>query len=128
MRSENAPQEMFTSATNGFYDVTLATDKWRTYTTSSEDGLVNVQIAIQSNMQQALANSVIQKLLIPGIISLPFFAFFIWQSVNKCLLPLQGVARELGRRKTNDLSMIDEVKVPTEVRTLTSSVNALYFR
>jgi len=126
LRSENAPIYQMSSVTEGFENVVLSNDRWRVYSASMENELITVQVAMQENMQQALGNSLVKKILLPIAISLPFLAFFIWVSINKSMSPFKRIAHELSLRKVNDLSPIDQTKIPAEARPVTTSINNLF--
>jgi len=126
LRSENAPTYQMSSLTQGFENVVFSGDSWRVYSASVENELITVQVAMQTNMQQALGNSLVKKILIPIGVSLPFLAFLIWLSINKSMAPFKRIAHELSLRKVNDLSPIEQYKIPAEARPVTSSINHLF--
>ena len=126
MRSENAPTEFFTEKIEGFDDVVINDEDWRIFSTASEDGIIRVHVGMQTDLHNLISNSVVRKILIPFLISIPFFAYFIWRSVNSSLLPLEYMAKELRLRRANDLSPLDDYKIPTEVRPITKAINQLF--
>lgn len=126
MRSEEAPMQPMAKIDNGFQDSIIDDANWRIYSSASEDGLIRIFVGIQSDLQNTLANSVVRKIMIPFLISMPFFAFFVWRSVDTSMLPLQNMAKQLRRRKANDLSPLDDYKIPREVRPITAAINQLF--
>ncbi|MDX1811372.1 MAG: ATP-binding protein [Gammaproteobacteria bacterium] len=126
IRSDNAPITPMSENSNGFYDTQINEAPWRIYTIASEDNLIRAYVGMHTDLQNVLATSVVRKIMIPFLISLPFLAFFVWRIVNSNLAPLQTMARELATRKSNDLTPLDDYKIPFEVRPITAAINQLF--
>lgn len=128
MRSDTAPETHFTEMTSGFDDITVDQTQWRVYSASSEDNIIRVHVAMATELHDTLPNSIVNKIMIPFLISLPFFMFFVWRSVNTSMQPLKNMAREIRMRKANDLSPLDDYKLPHEVRPITTAINQLFLQ
>ena len=128
MRSDNAPLFPMAEQQNGFFNVTIEEANWRIYSTASDDDLIRVYVGIQSDLQNILANSVVEKIMLPFLISIPFFAYFVWRSVNTSMLPLQNMAKDLRTRKAHDLTPLEDFKIPREVRPITAAINQLFLQ
>lgn len=128
LRSDNAPETHFSIVKKGFDTVTLFGNQWRVYATSTDDDIINVQVAMQITVQDKIGKNIIERVILPLVFLMPILGFIVWHGAGKSLLPLKQVSIELNRRKTSFLSPIDEHKLPTEVHPVSAAINHLFSR
>lgn len=126
LRSENAPHTLMSKIKKGFDTVTLFDQQWRVFSLATDDNIISVQVAMQLDVQDVIAKTIMERIIIPLMILLPILTILIWYGTNKALIPLKELADELKQRKSTDLSPIDETKSPKEARSITAAINHLF--
>lgn len=76
LRSENAPESHMSGFENGFSTVSLFNNRWRVYSTSTEDNIITVQVAMKISAQNIMAKTITERVIAPLILLLPLLAFF----------------------------------------------------
>ncbi len=127
-RSENSPLSQMTTQHQGLSDVLLSDTHWRIFATQSHNGLITIQIGENATRRGQLGHSIIMRIMMPFIFSLPLLAWLAWFSIGKSMTPLKVIASELHHRRTNDLYPVNDSLVPLEARTITDSINTLLSR
>ncbi len=125
LRTSNAPRTPLTKQTSGFSEIKLHDKQWRIYAIQSEENTIRVLVGEQTDFRHELVRKLIIQLLIPLFLSLPLLFLGVWISIGQSLAPLQRLAERLMRRKANELTPIDDDRVPREVRPLTQALNRL---
>ncbi len=110
----------------GFATVEHDGRSWRVYATRS--GKQAIQVAQPTALRTELAARSAGKLLLPVVIMLPFLALLGWWIVGRGLAPLAVVAQTISQRDPTSLQPVAVDKLPTEVRPLVESLNALLQR
>ena len=87
-----------------------------------------VTVAETTLKRQAAAREVFARMIGPTIVVLSLAGLLVWLSVRGGLRPLDDLRRELEARSELDLSPVDIVGAPAEVRSLVSAVNRLLAR
>jgi len=126
LRSENAPTLPLTSIKDGFSTTIIDDQEWRIYSLSSDNQILNAQIGLEQAVLTNISTSMLIRMTIPMLISLPFLGLLVWVSVNQSLAPVKSVAGYMRRRKTNDLSPIDEKRTPLEIQPVFESINDMF--
>jgi len=126
LRSENSPEKPMSKKRNGFDNVLMFNKNWRVYSTSTNDNIIHVQVAMQIGAQDQISKTISERVIIPLLFLLPILAWFLWHGIKLSLRPIKQISSDLTRRKSNDLSPINEHKAPTEVRPLTAAINQLF--
>ncbi len=128
LRSDNAPTSPLAGAANGFSERSLNQQRWRVYSLSNPDGTIRVQVAQSLEIRNELVEAIVQRLLIPILLSLPLLAVLIWFGIARALRPLLDLARDVARRDPEQLQPLPLENIPTESRPLVESLNQLFHR
>ncbi len=87
-----------------------------------------VTVAETTLKRQSAAREVFARMIGPTIVVMSLAGLFVWLSVRGGLRPLDDLKREIEARSELDLSPVDVVGAPFEVRSLVSAVNRLLAR
>lgn len=126
-RSDNTPLVPIATEA-GFQDRNFSGYRWRTYTWIAEDGHRRVITGERIDVRNARAEGIIMKSVFPVIIALPLAAILIWFVVGYGLSPLRSLARQLHRRRADDLRPIPMEHLPVELMQVVTSANELLNR
>ncbi len=125
-RSADAPQAPLSDRAEGFALVERDGATWRVF--GARGAGLRVQVAEHAAFRDELAASIARHLLHPVAFALPLLAASIWLSVRWSLSPLRALAREVERRKPENLVALDTGEAPVEARPLVAALNALFGR
>lgn len=89
-------------------------------------GELILQLADGSDARQQWVRSVFFKVLMPNLILVLAAAFAVNWAVTRALRPLLELKEAVERRSPRDLSAIDPLATPSEVRPLVASLNRLF--
>jgi two-component system sensor histidine kinase TctE len=87
-----------------------------------------VTVAETTLKRQSAAREIFARMIGPTILVLSLAGLFVWLSVRGGLRPLDDLRSEIEARSELDLSPVDVVGAPAEVRSLVSAVNRLLAR
>lgn len=128
VRTENAPKQPFTQSDNVFEDKTFRNRQWRVYSVSNEHNTIRVQVGQHYDERHVLSNNISGRLIASFSVMLPLLALLIAFSVDRAMLPLNKVAREIKNRHYDNFDPIRLKKVPGEVHPMIRSINELFNR
>lgn len=128
VRSENAPSTPLIYMDEVFSDRTFHDEKWRVYSTSSDDGSIRVQVGQPYNQRDQLSNSISTRLITSFSIMLPLLALVILISVGRAMAPLKKVASQIENRQIDNLQPISIHHVPQEALPMIRALNSLFQR
>ncbi|SFU91410.1 two-component system, OmpR family, sensor histidine kinase TctE [Polaromonas sp. YR568] len=94
--------------------------------TRTAAGELIVQLADGSDPRQQWVRSVLLKVLLPNFILVVVAGFALNWAVTRALKPLIELKDAVERRSPRDLSAIDPLTTPAEVRPLVSALNRLF--
>jgi two-component system sensor histidine kinase QseC len=86
-----------------------------------------VQVGEAMAAREHLAQSILQKLVQPLLISLPLLGLLIWFAVGASLKPIGRIGTALEQRDRNFLAPIED-EVPTEIAPMVARLNSLLER
>ncbi len=89
---------------------------------------VVVQLAEDMTQRNVLAKEILSGMALPQLLLIALVGVIVWFGVERALLPLQKLRREVGNRSHRNLLPLDEAYVCREVRPLVVSINALLSR
>ena len=89
-------------------------------------GKLIVQLADGSDARQQWMRSIWLKVLLPNLMLVLAVGFAVHWAVNRALRPLIALKDAVERRSPRDLSAIDPLTTPAEVRPLVSALNRLF--
>ncbi len=93
---------------------------------STAAGEMIVQLADGSDPRQQWVQSIVFKVLLPNFILVLVAGFAVNWAVTRALKPLLDLKDAVARRSPRDLSAIDPLTTPTEVRPLVVALNRLF--
>ncbi len=126
--SENAPLDKLLTDQNGFSIIDDNEGHWRLYTQWNADKTLQVQIKENHIIRDTLISKILSKLFFPALLSLPFLAFFVWIFINKSLQTLDQIAYQVQQRNPKQLSSLEIVTAPKEIKPLIEAINNLFLR
>ncbi len=89
---------------------------------------VLVSVAETLNKRRSMMNEILLAVVLPQILLIFITGFHIWTGINRGLRPLNELARNIALRSARELNPIPDAGVPSEVRSLTHTINALLQR
>lgn len=89
-------------------------------------GELTVTLADASSPQQRWARAVLLKVLLPHLVMIAAAAIAVHWAVDRALRPLLELTEVVERRSPQDLSAIDHLASPREVRPLVAALNRLF--
>lgn len=110
----------------GFSSPVINGRVWRLYSLEAVDR--HVEVAQPLAVRDAAANEIAEQLLLPLAAALPFAALLIWFGVGRGLKPLGQTAREIQHRSDADLTPLDTMALPHELRPMVTALNDLMGR
>jgi signal transduction histidine kinase len=110
----------------GFADVQLGEGTWRIFSTATGDRVI--QVAQPLAIRRQLAAQAALRGVFPILALAPILAIAIGWSVGASLRPVRRLAAEVKRRDADALEPVAESGLPSEVRPLVESINALLGR
>ncbi len=127
MRSPGAPEHHM-STRPGFSSGQLHDAHWRIfYRVDAVEGL-DVIVALEDNFSGDVAKLIAFNTTWPILLALPFVGIAIFFGVNKGLAPLRQLEAQITERSPTQMAPIDAASVPSEVRGIVTSLNALLER
>jgi len=87
-----------------------------------------VLVAETLGKRSRLAAEIIKGVIFPQYVILPLAVVLVWFALERGLAPLNQLQQRIRRRRSEDLSPIDEREVPVEVAPLVQAINELLER
>lgn len=87
-----------------------------------------VQVAETLNKRSHLAAEIMKGVIVPHFVILPLAVLLVWLALARGIAPLSELQQRIRRRRSDDLSPIDELDAPEEVAPLVRSINELLGR
>jgi two-component system sensor histidine kinase TctE len=87
-----------------------------------------VQVAETLGKRSRLTTEIIKGVIIPQFVILPVAVFLVWLALARGIRPLNELQQRIRRRRSEDLSPIDELDAPEEVAPLVRAINDLLAR
>jgi len=87
-----------------------------------------VQVAETLGKRSRLTTEIIKGVIIPQFVILPVAVFLVWLALARGIRPLNELQQRIRRRRSEDLSPIDELEAPEEVAPLVRAINDLLAR
>jgi two-component system, OmpR family, sensor histidine kinase TctE len=89
---------------------------------------VVVQVAETFDKRSRLATEIIKGVILPQFVILPVAVLLVWFALARGIAPLNALQQRIRRRRSEDLSPLDEHDVPEEVAPLVRAINDLLAR
>jgi two-component system sensor histidine kinase QseC len=128
LHSAAAPNTHLSDDLEGFSDATVAGERWRVFSAWDAEHEFLVQVGERREVRDKLAREIAENLLQPLLLTLPVLALIIWLGVSRGLRPLAALRQQVEMRDPNNLSPLEDAKVPAEVVPLVQSLDRLFAR
>jgi two-component system OmpR family sensor kinase/two-component system sensor histidine kinase QseC len=113
-------------ATLGFSNVDAGNRRWRVYSMTAHNRII--QVAQPLELRRDLAAAAALRSLRPLLIFAPLMALLIWLLVDRALRPVQRLAQEVKLRDAGSLAPLSEHGLPSEVEPVAHALNSLLAR
>jgi two-component system, OmpR family, sensor histidine kinase TctE len=87
-----------------------------------------VQVAETLGKRSRLTTEIVKGVIIPQFVILPVAVLLVWLALARGIRPLNELQQRIRRRRSEDLSPIDELEAPEEVAPLVRAINDLLAR
>ena len=87
-----------------------------------------LRVAETRHQRNAMERDILAAVIVPQVLLIVLAALIVRAGVGRGLRPLEDLQRAVAARSHKDLSPLDDLQVPLEVRPLVASVNALLKR
>jgi two-component system OmpR family sensor kinase/two-component system sensor histidine kinase QseC len=114
------------SAVLGFADVDINGRRWRVFSTTSRDRVI--QVAQPLSVRQRLAAAAAWRSVAPLLIAAPLVALAVWWLVSLSLAPLRSLVTAVRARDAESLAPLQVAGLPSEIAPLVAALNALLHR
>lgn len=126
--SKNAPIELITTQL-GYSDAIDAQGQaWRHYSFHDAAHQVKVIVSEPHEFRQQLVGHLVIDAATPLVLGLPVLLLLLWLSIQRGLLPLAHLQREITRRQADNLELISTSRTPRELKPIVHALNALLQR
>ncbi|QGW82387.1 ATP-binding protein [Variovorax paradoxus] len=130
LQSHKAPSgvPMRPLAERGFGKAIVDGESVRTYSEAAKKGGMVVQIAERVGYRMGAIGTITRYFL--SYLAIPLILIFVsaWWFLNRALRSVEGYASQLRERQALDLTELNAVDPPTELRPMVDSINALLDR
>lgn len=129
MRSANAGMAPMSGTPRGFSTVRLGDGaQWRVFGARGTEHDVQVFVGEQTETRHDILLAVLRGMLLPLVCTLPLLALLLWWAVRRGLAPLRQLSQMLRQRQPQALEPVVLADLPSEIRPLVESLNALFER
>ena len=115
-----------TRAILGLADVQVGNQTWRTYSVATFSRVI--QVAQPRQIRERVAADAAWRAVLPLLLMAPVLALAVGWLVQRSLVPLQRLSREVKLRDAESLAPLPDSGLPDEVAPLVGSLNALLQR
>jgi len=126
--SAAAPKTPISEKKEGFSEKIINNKRWRVFTLKDSSELITIHVGEPYSFRTSIAHNIALDLLLPLVIGLPLIAFLIWCGVKHSLSPLNQIAKDIDRRKPDQLQPIIKKPQLMEIKPLINAINRLMQR
>lgn len=127
-RSINAPTAVMSAQDKFSESVDKDGQVWRYFGVWDRHHHFRVLVAESHDVRNQLIRSISLHLVSPLVLGLPVLFLLLWLSINRGLRPLGALAREIGKRKSDNLTLLNADSAPEEARPMVLALNDLLLR
>jgi len=127
-RSPSAPEEPFPDQEPGFSNRMIDGTAWRVFTLIDPKHALLLHIAEDRAARKELAWHLIEHLLLPTLFVVPPLVVLFWLAVGRWHKNLNIINKKIIERDPDDLSPLLLAKVPSEIKSLVTTLNRLFSR
>ena len=128
LASPGAPAELLARGAPGFSYRVIDGTAWRVYGVAEPSLGLILYAGEDHAARKDLAWHLVEHLVFPSLLAIPPLLLLIWLAVNKGLMPLSRLVRQVKRRAPSDLHPLADERVPEEVKPLVDELNSLFAR
>ena len=126
--SSNAPKGLITTQL-GYTDAIDAQGlAWRHYSFHDPVHQVKVIVSEPHEFRQQLVRHIVIDAATPLALGLPLLLLLLWLSIQRGLLPLGQLQREISLRQADNLQLLGTERTPSEIKPIVHALNALLQR
>jgi len=125
MHSDNTDVFPMAPSPAGFSDLIIGNDVWRTFSIHDPDNDLIVTTFENLRDRDIMQRDILLDILAPLVITLPLLGLIFSVGIGFGLKGLHQLAGRLATRSPSDLSYLESSDLPTELKPLAHSVNAL---
>jgi two-component system OmpR family sensor kinase/two-component system sensor histidine kinase QseC len=114
------------SAVLGFADIDIGGSRWRVFSTTARDRVI--QVAQPLSVRRQLAAAAAWRSVAPLLAAAPLVALAVWWLVGLSLAPLRSLVTAVGARDAESLAPLQIAGLPSEIAPLVAALNALLAR
>ncbi|MFL6656695.1 MAG: sensor histidine kinase [Massilia sp.] len=112
---------------DGLQMVTVGNEQWRVFVRTNVQG-VRVAVGQQAGSRDAAARVTALRTLLPFVLLAPLLMVLVGVLLRQMFLPLNTLAGALGKRHEDDLALLKESGLPSEVWPFVAQINMLLRR
>lgn len=90
------------------------------------DTAITITIAETTHKRATAIRSILTSIVLTDIVQLGGTLLLVWTGVRYGVRPLRALGEQIAQRSARDLAPLDRAQVPTEVRPLVNTLNALF--
>lgn len=90
------------------------------------DTAITITIAETTHKRATAIRSILTSIVLTDIVQLGGTLLLVWTGVRYGVRPLRALGEQIAQRSARDLAPLDRARVPTEVRPLVNTLNALF--
>jgi two-component system sensor histidine kinase QseC len=125
LRSEQMPKQIVSLGQEGFADVQLSGEDWRSYTSRNAHNGYWIIVARSRTLSNHMINEVLIGLLIPMLAGFLILLLLLWYFIRQSLRPLNDLSQSIAERSSDRLEPVSLEGAPLEVRPMIVSLNRL---
>ena len=123
--NENGKDFSFASQSGRFAEQTVDDEKWRLVWLRSADGQYVIAVGQELDYRNDIVWDMTEEFMLPWGIGIVSILLIMIAVITRELLPLKRLSDNLNRRDPDDLSPLDEPRLPTEILPLINALNQL---
>ena len=116
------------TATLGYSDLTVQSERWRVYADISADHTSVIQVAQPWAVRERLAREAALRVILPLLLLLPLMAAAAAWIIARAMRPLQSITTQIEHRDIHSLAPVAAADLPAEVSPLVEELNRLLGR
>lgn len=126
VRTEGADSQAMSASDPGFGNTEINGERWRLYTL--EHNGLHITTADRMNERDELREGILLVLVAPFALALVGGIAVVWLGINRGLVPLERLSREVSQRSPSVLTPVDIGSAPAELRPVVATLNNLLAR
>lgn len=128
LHSYNSPQIPMSDGNPGFSNSYVGSNVWRVFTYKNPENNITIIVAENNRQRAILKNALATNNLIIMLITIPLLGTLIWYIVNKTLLKIRSITKEISQRAPRYLEEVHIQQIPIEIQPLIDELNKLFRR